>query len=974
MTKQYEVFLSYHGGEEEGDRSSYRKAAELCEYLESRGLSCFLCKRENPGDHYDAINAALRECRHFILVASRADMLSLWIEDEVKQFDGLRKNGEKPHCLISAYIFGEIRERDLYVFNTLFATKDIAKGADGFQKLFFAIREKEQMRAAAVPVPEDAPTPGAEAVSLRFLPEKMKGYRDFDETEFRRHCALLTERLKCMTEDTVSEGCRDVIEELYLRVVSLLVKEPEATSLLRITGQAGTQKSYVLQMMYIYFVRHYADHDMEPVYLHCDRIRRTLEEEDRRADAYLATLLGGLVIPKGRRPLFIIDGLLNIVTEETVLDFALLKALERYPAARRIVGINRVFRDNECRLNRSPLVKGKYKQEMNMTPISLYDREKCLRYIATLPDLPCDDAEEVLRIMNGSGLITIDEFVIRKLLEDYDGDEAGEYRPDIMQIFEYELEGALHGDRGQLSREAAFVFSFAYGSDQIDFRDPHHRLILGMISSSTIYLNCLIALHFCDKLDEYGRTGDFSFFTMVFPKDITRFITKKVNAVTRYESTILRMAERYPEMPPLGKSELSFFLGRIKTSGLRAQATELLRRYYLDTREEIKRHIIDDRYNGKPYLENEYRQDLFLLRGLSVSLIYCGDTGMLYEYLRHLLDNDLANAINRGFHLEYYGDKQYLPNQDMLDYMDVPRKGERTLRILCNSVETQLKSNRHHPAMLLELFTIVSLLQKRIETERGIISFNILPYIHRCIDLVGAVTARVPITDSVLSAFFRMATEDLAAYVERDERRYSPQRELCNEYLAARRVKRTGWVMQGVSDTESIMEHMYACWFIGLVFLPNECEEIPGYDKQKILSMLSVHDLAETKLEDIPKYEKAKYPDYDRREHEVMLTMLLKGTYDSMSTLDGYVDAWSAWYERQEENARIAKDIDTVQAIYQFLVYYLEQPECFSEERTLNWLREVHEVHTSLGRGILEELVLRNERFRAVLQEFDGRY
>ena len=974
MAKGYEVFLSYHGGGEEGDRSSYGKAAELCEYLESRGLSCFLCKRENPGDHYDAINAALGECRHFILVASRADMLSLWIEDEVKQFDGLRKNGEKPHCLISAYIFGEIQEKDLWRFNTLFATKDIAKGAGGFERLFYQIREKDALLSEAVPVPEDEPTPGAEAISLRHLPEKLQGYREFDEEVFARHCEVLTERLKCMTEDKVSEGCCNIIEELYLRIVTLLADEPRETNLFRIIGQAGTQKSYVLQMLYIYLVRHYADHDMEPVYLHCDKIRRTLEEEDRRADAYLASLLSGLTIPKERRPVFIIDGLLNIVTEDKVLDFELAAALERFPNARRIVGINQVFRDNDCRLNRSPLVKGRYKQEMNMTPISLYDREKCLRYIGTLPDLPCEDPEEVYRIMNGSGLITIDEFVIRKLLEDYDEHEGGEYRPDIMEIFEYELESALHGDREQLSREAAFVFSFAYERGHVDFRDPRHRLILGMVASSTMYLNCLIALHFCDKLDEYGKTGDASFFSMVFPKDVTRFITKKVNAVTRYESTILKMAERYHEMPPLGQSELSFFLGRIKTAGLRARATDLLRRYYSDTREMILRHTIDDKYNSIPYLENAYRQDLFLLRGLSVSLIYCGDTGMLYEYLRFLLDNDLANAINRGFHLEYYGDKKYLPNQDMLDYMDVPEKGERTLRILCNSVETQLKSNCLHPAMLLELFTVVSLLQKRIETERGTISFNILPYIRRCCGLVGQVTARVPIEDSVLSAFFRMATEDFTSYLERDDRRYSPQRELCNEYLASRRVKRTGWVMQGVRDTESIMEHMYATWFIGLVFLPNECEQIPGYDKQKILSMLIVHDLAETKLEDIPKYEKPKIPDYDKREHETMLTMLLKGTYDSMSTLDGYVEAWSSWYERKEENARIAKDIDTVQAIYQFLVYYLEEPGCFSEERVLNWLREVYEVKTALGHEILQELVLKNERFREVLLSYEGRY
>ena len=201
--------------------------------------------------------------------------------------------------------------------------------------------------------------------------------------------------------------------------------------------------------------------------------------------------------------------------------------------------------------------------------------------------------------------------------------------------------------------------------------------------------------------------------------------------------------------------------------------------------------------------------------------------------------------------------------------------------------------------------------------------------------------------------------------------KYNPKRDLCNELLRAAEVKRAGWVNQGIEHPESITDHMYSCFFIGMVFLP--CEySAEGYDKQKILNMLLIHDIGETILGDIPKYEKPE--DFDAIENATMLRLLLKGTYAGMPSVPEYVSAWSGWYKREDENARIAKDIDTIQAIYQFLVYNLKFPEKFSHERRVNWLREINQVTTELGRGILNELVLENPLFKETLSEYSGQY
>lgn len=146
----YDVFISYHGGNTDGTSSSYKKAIELKQYFENhpnKKLKCFLCKDEKRDDFYDAINNALAKAKHFILVACDRKMLSEWVSDELKQFDGLRKIGKKPNAVINSYIFGTITVDDLLNFNTVFSTKDIAFGDRGFESLYNMIIEKENIQS-----------------------------------------------------------------------------------------------------------------------------------------------------------------------------------------------------------------------------------------------------------------------------------------------------------------------------------------------------------------------------------------------------------------------------------------------------------------------------------------------------------------------------------------------------------------------------------------------------------------------------------------------------------------------------------------------------------------------------------------------------------------------------------------------------------------------------------------------------------
>lgn len=143
--KNYDVFISYHGGNS-GKSGSYSKALELKNYFENhvgRKFSCFLCKDERCDDFYDAINQALIVAKHFILVACEKNQLSEWVTDELKQFDGMRKTGKKNNAVINAFIYGDITVDDLIQFNSLFSTKDVASGENGFEQLYKMVCAKE---------------------------------------------------------------------------------------------------------------------------------------------------------------------------------------------------------------------------------------------------------------------------------------------------------------------------------------------------------------------------------------------------------------------------------------------------------------------------------------------------------------------------------------------------------------------------------------------------------------------------------------------------------------------------------------------------------------------------------------------------------------------------------------------------------------------------------------------------------------
>ena len=141
-----------------------------------------------------------------------------------------------------------------------------------------------------------------------------------------------------------------------------------------------------------------------------------------------------------------------------------------------------------------------------------------------------------------------------------------------------------------------------------------------------------------------------------------------------------------------------------------------------------------------------------------------------------------------------------------------------------------------------------------------------------------------------------------------------------------KRVPRTGWVMRGVVDGESVSDHSFGVAFIALA-LAQVAE--PDVDTTKLLTMALIHDMPEAVLSDIPS------PALRHLSSDVKAMAERHVLGDLLAELPE-LEIWRVWWKELEERssleARLVRDADLLDMLLQAYVY---------EETTGNrWLEE----------------------------------
>lgn len=759
-------------------------------------------------------------------------------------------------------------------------------------------------------------------------------------------------------------------------IVSAELNNNMSAEILKVEGPLGSYKNRLMQYLYLAIAKN--NSNVIPFYIDILSYEKMAEtdasiDESAFLEAFkkdIAAMERIYVENRYKTPLLILDGVHDFFCRKESLYYSMNELIKNLKF-KKIVCVNTDFTVNQYQqYTDNPIVSNNYSIYLKIRPMNLERRAESIEFIKNCIDIFDIEIPEkiTVEIIYNSllhlGFLTIDAYWLVYILTKH-LDEIVSNKADIEKLYFSVCNNFLH--EVELVDEAADIaYEFEFGQmDDCCDTNPYFDLRWRLIRMHRSVLEYLIA-RYCAK--ELGKLNfkqnkkNMSIFSMVLPKSITRFLAKMLSGDDKFEHQVMTIAEHYDELSTNAKSQLIFWLGRLKNPTRRAKAKTLLRKFF---QKEKNAYSLNDFDNI-----TEKRDAAFLLRGICVSLIHESDKDAFVYYMNSLLTDDISASVNRGFHLEYYGDKA-LSTHTLLDYEDDITKGEITLTSLCVSLDKKRKKqNINFYVAILEVMTFCNLIQARMECHEGVVSFDVSPYIEK---------AKTYIQWIVISAGVMKDIPDVCSYLtwmhdvfnklpKNQKSVYYPS-DVMNTLVEVSYIERAGWKKyEKLSRFESIAEHMFGCVVIGMFYLPYEYEKDNSYCKDSIIKMLLIHDLAETITGDIPRPEKEKNKEYYKQmETDSMQQILFSGSYPSAVGMDEYLQLWKTWSDKNDINSRIAKDIDNIQTIHKFCDYYTKNPTLFTQEDVKYWLADMKILDTDIGKEIAEKLILNNPKYDGVV-------
>lgn len=790
-----------------------------------------------------------------------------------------------------------------------------------------------------------------------------------------------------INKENIFDCNTSIIEQLYKSIISACSSSHNAV--LKIDGPMGSYKNRIIQ--YLFLLIEKGDNHILPFYLD---IAKYEQEISSTSEDKTSTLLSQLtddfdeitkIIENNftKTPLIMIDGIRNFSCGSYSPYSIIKEYLEHNQNCKYILCFDSDFTINKKRLSDiHPICSDRFDYSLKIKSIMLHRKYESINFINNcikFLDVELDKnttAERIYENLVRLNFISLDAYWFITILNSSLADIL-DSKSNITKIYKIFCLSNIKSEKA-LDAAAEMAFEYEFGATDFYENNLYFEPWWLLIKRHRSILDFLIAKHYINKmshldfnvLEQNKLDKDLDFFNMVLQKSMTRFVTPMLNGIDDYEHKIMSLAEKYYDKLSLfGKSELTFWMARLNNARRRKLCVDLLNQY--------KKKELSNYAKIPPSDFEKRKESLFLIRGIYVSLIYENDEQATIEYLNSLLENKTANMVNRGFHLEYYGDKTYIPNQSLLDFEDNISVGENTFAVICLSLDKRISRNKPAPYIaLIELMTLCNLIQARIESTEQTDVLNVAMYIPKCIRyLEWIITQRVTRIVPNVCRYFRWMLNEFSRLnqnIDSPDSSFSySHATIYNQFSEAKSIERAGWVNKKIPRPENIVEHMYNCWLLGMLYLPDESSE-PKYDKEKILKMLLIHDLGETVTGDIDRIIKEKNPtEYDFKENEAMEALLFSGTYPSTANLYEYLEKWVEWEAESGINYKIAKEIDELQAVYTFCVYLINYPELFNDEDIKCWLANLQEkIETEEGQRISNILFKNNPRVSNIVEKY----
>lgn len=890
-------FFICHASE---DKENY--AIPIKEELEKKGISCWLDKGEiDLGDNLiQKIQDGIIRSNYALIILSIN-----WL------------NKDWPITELSNLLSRELRKKETSVIPLIIGDKDIILDIFPLLESKYYIKFESIMETAVK----------LSQFIQRKKTNKFITNKDEKEVELKfkivddlfnyienKHISLERKNLNNQSFDIYSELFRHITiidneilenENLFCHVSNLIL-QTESKFPISVFGFPGTGKTKFLVILYLFLKDQFKQNqiDKTPIYLNLNKYDQYESRKSQELFKREFEPIKNYISDNQLNVIYIIDGFNDYFKKPNDNDESIIDLLID-DSHIKIIGSN--ISDDKY------IVTNKHKHILNSESVILissidisnkYFNSFIQAYLKTKPEetVKHDTLAHILKIIKKFDITSLDLFTISLLLKKATI-KTYSHCEDFSSLIEEYIQNQVNRQRVTIERLSEYAYSTFMDDGKKNISNQHLQLLL---QNNFIIRDFLLANYVVLNLLENNRKD---IYNQVFPYEVNKFckqiINKNPNEERQIYYAIIKLLSDKIEIHIKTKTHFCYLLGRIKNESLGLFAIETLNK-------------IKDEYIIHKNPNNEM---LLLLRTIYISLIFLGEFDDSYskysdEYILRLLKSERWNNLNRGFHLEYYGDIPFNPREtDLLTHEDNLGCCDKTFNRLYTKINNYINDVlKKYSLFEVEVFTLCSLVQHRTIREEKVISDDNIMLIDLLIKNL-LINGTVAISEN-LRKYLEMLAVNLSNSVT------SIMQFALDLYHIKTNI-RSGWTKEGMDITrpESIADHILGTIILAKLFLPENIKDEKDYNKNRVIDILLFHDIGEAYTTDIPSYKKGDL--HRNLERKSIEYISLLSTYDNVGNLFDIEQNWKDFevFRDSDINFRIAKDLDKLENLLQLYIY-----------------------------------------------------
>lgn len=955
-------------------------ADRLVAYLESKGIPCWIATRDIPNgvDFTDAITEAIQNCQYFILIGSESSNISRHVKNEIAmafdkektiipyKIEDFKFSDSINYYLtlkqfIHAYKYDEKEGLDRLVDSILNNIKEIAddrmSSSSALENTTGSDFDRKQI--GELLIERNKKFPHSLYKKAYKNKDKVEEFRNLSNEFYKKAFTLKNYNKVIETENLIDE-LANIVEDCNQEMVFKFLAPP------------GVGKNHLMQNLFFYMMERFINEesDIIPIYVPFAHFTHVCKDDANSVSAMYSLLVNDYVevinycLKNPDVTAFVMfDSLVNYLISPKPPETCAKRLFSSLPNVKKAMAIDRGPTRNPIRIKKDYIFMEqppRYTLEINA--IFASDKEVAMDYLSSLCKVYeyTVSPEDIYEASKELGFGFLDPCVCELLEDEILGNYSNLSRLTMAEVYESHVLRILDGSQRALAETAKHVYQYMTTTET--FEDEYSNDGWVVVATHETYTSFFLAYYLRNTLENYSKEKNIECFIRFYPKLVCRFLSmylEKSNILQRAIIDLIK--DKYADGTDAERARLIFWAAYIKNPALKAEIMQ----FVLD---ELKRVEPKIKENNKknPEEDTEGARSLQILYRILVQVsLEMGKTNFIDGFLCNLLMSDQANSMNKGYLLFYYDDVLADYTERSMRFYDHVEKGFKTLNRLDEVLEYELSNPRNSRPIELFLFSFFSLLQTRIEfgtseverVDLHEMTKNAIKYFKQYKRRQSVLTSKRTMR------YFESMCEDFELFNEKNKK-INFAAEILNPMLNPNLTPRANWQNVKTSRVETIAEHLYGAFLIGMFLLPSENDASEGYNKKEILDMLLIHDIGEVRAGDSATIvdESQRMID-DANEDKEMRMLMQKGTYNEIANLSSFYNQWSGFQDKMNVNAKIAHDIDIIHTIYRFLLYYIESKENFSEEEIFAFTDRRNDIISDIGMKVYQTIILDNELF-----------